>query len=310
MNNIFWELSFFIISLYSISCSWFDTNDDVAEFFVDVSSISISHYPYMASIVKQISLRGNEFLCSGTIIGQSFSHGIVLTTATCLLSIMMEGIRLKELRVRTNSEYWEGCQCDLLAKEYEIKTVHVHPNFSVDYREIGKNDVAIIVIKGHWKGPYDKTSLGSKLTTFPDAPNDKLFALGWRIKRKPPIESTDLRKTDNLMVIPKRSCSGYFKTNLSEQTFCVTNENIQQGGPCHFNRGGPLLVAVVGNIALKGIALYAPTCEAKSKPAVLVNISFHADFLSSLSQFIGSNIHDDTDRILNMAKLLHSELED
>ncbi|KAF2900495.1 hypothetical protein ILUMI_05691 [Ignelater luminosus] len=296
MNNIVRELGFFIINLYSISCSWFDTNADVAEFFGDVSSISISDYPYMASIVTRMSLGGNEFLCSGTIIGQLFSRGIVLTTATCLLSVILEGVRLKEMRVRTNSEYWEGCKCDLLAKEYKIKTVHLHPHFSVDFSKIGENDVAIIVIKGHWKGPYDKTSLNSKLTIFTNAPNDKLYALGWSIKRKPPIESTDLKRTNNLMVIPKSSCNVYVKSKLSEQTFCVTNENIQQYNPCHFNRGGPLLAAVVGNTVLKGIALYAPTCEEQSRPAVLVNISLHGDFLNNLSQILGPDILDGPDR--------------
>lgn len=78
------------------------------------------------------------------------------------------------MRVRANSEYWTGCQCELLAQEYEIQSVQMHHDFNPDSTIVGDNDVGIIVIKSQWKGHYDKKTLRFKLEILSDPPVSRI----------------------------------------------------------------------------------------------------------------------------------------
>ncbi|KAF2886946.1 hypothetical protein ILUMI_19227 [Ignelater luminosus] len=280
--GIFWKISLCIINLYFVSCYWFDKYDDTAEFFDSIFPISVSDYPYIASIVRRIYKGNNKFLCAGTIIGQLADHGVVLTTATCLNYLNMQNISIREVRIRTNSEYWQGCECEL-AQEYEIKLMQSHPQFSPHSKVVGEYDFAIIIINGQWKGPYDKQALRSKLKILPNSPDTPLTALGWSTSRKLQIESTDLTATANLMIISNSKCRCYFGFEISQQTFCIINKEVQKRNPCHLNAGGPLLTSNINETILKGIVLYAPTCQETLKPAIVLNTSLHEKLINNVS---------------------------
>ncbi|KAF2888478.1 hypothetical protein ILUMI_17695 [Ignelater luminosus] len=194
----------------------------------------------------------------------------------------MQRISIEKLRVRSNSEYWVGCNCGL-AKEYKIHKIHVHPNFNFESDLKGDFDLALIATKGNWKGKYDKTS-EKYLHFYKSSLTGTLTVLGWGVSKLHDTSPTDLRRNENLMILPSNFCQQHFPFEFSNQSFCVSDKNFRRESPCFLNHGGPLLISDVSSnqTTLIGIAAYTPpVCDESLEPALIVNVSLHADFINS-----------------------------
>jgi len=214
-------------------------------------------YPWMAAFVHQ-----DKVVCEGVLV----SEDLIVTSAYCFsgTSLELEKVKLGNANVTK-------------AKEFEIKSVSVHPD--AENNNNFANNLAVIKLKE--KLTFDSTILPICLPEATDLQNENLEAVGWpRPWSNIHKENDETLVSINTKPVDQDTCQAAYqssKVQLESSHICA-QEAYKRGHSCLGDLGGPLVSLKNHRYSLIGIGSFGPQA-CYQLPEVYTSILSHKDWI-------------------------------
>ncbi|KAF2904095.1 hypothetical protein ILUMI_02080 [Ignelater luminosus] len=299
MHNVYLLAAFLIYAVKLIDSEWWDVEEEQAKLFFDDGPARIRDYPHIVSVAVQLDKDTASLLCTGTYLTTYDRYPVILTTGSCVKSILEKVDDISKIYVRTNSEYW-NCQCGI-GRTYAIYATLIHPEYTEHVLPFvgafSENDVGLIALNSVWEGVYNKLAAKYpvQLASQESWSIKRVLTLGWGYSEKSSSASAELRKAENLLILSPEACKKFYTEYFPKNSYCVGSEQQPGKGPCSHDQGAPMLTATKVKVEseesqtvdikfyLMGIASTAPRCGDPRKPVIVVNITQYAPFIQNLT---------------------------